>query len=230
MKENISRRDFITVPAKGVSAAVIAALGASLIEPQTAQAATPETYLKVPLRFFTAKQAALIEAACERIMPADESGPGAKDAGVVIYIDRQLAGPYGHDKYRYTKPPFVQSVPEHGYQGKENPREIYQAGFAMLGDGFVSLTPEQQDAKLESIEHSMFFQMLRTHTIEGMFCDPLHGGNIGMAGWKMIGFPGPSMTWRNEIDKHYGEAFRPPPKSLVQLVGHPVKGMEDEPV
>jgi hypothetical protein len=40
----------------------------------------------------------------------------------------------------------------------------------------------------------------------------------------------PSMRWREEIDKHNGEAFRPAPKSLAQIVGHPVKGMEDEPM
>jgi gluconate 2-dehydrogenase gamma chain len=181
------------------------------------------------LRFFSAQQAAIIEAACERIMPANESGPGAKDTGVAIYIDRQLAGPYGHDRDRYTQAPFFESVPEHGYQGRENPREIYVAGLKSLGD-FVQLSAEQQDARLASIERSIFFQMLRTHTLEGMFCDPLHGGNVGMAGWKMIGFPGPSMNWRNEIDQHFGEAFRPAPRSLAQIVGRPLKGMEEDPV
>ncbi|MDE3197022.1 MAG: gluconate 2-dehydrogenase subunit 3 family protein, partial [Acidobacteriota bacterium] len=153
----------------------------------------------------------------------------AKDAGAVIYIDRQLAGPYGHDKYRYTQPPFFDAGPEHGYQGKENPREIYTAGIAQLGD-FLSLTPEQRDAKLIAIEKTVFFAMLRMHALEGMFCDPLHGGNRGMVGWKMVGFPGPQMTWRADIDKHSGEEFRPAPKSLVQILGRPVKGMEDEPV
>ncbi|MDQ1469917.1 MAG: gluconate 2-dehydrogenase gamma chain [Bryobacterales bacterium] len=217
----MTRRDFISVPAQGVSAAVIAAIGGSLVEGQTK--------LQVPLRFFTGKQAAIIEAACERIMPADESGPGAKDAGVVIYIDRQLAGPYGHDKYRFIQAPFFESVSEHGYQGKENPRELYTAGLGLLSD-FLPLTPAQQDERLVSMERSLFFQMLRTHTVEGMFCDPLHGGNVGMAGWKMIGFPGPYMSWRDEIDQHFGEAFRPAAKSLVQIAGRPVKGMEDEPV
>src|SRR5277367_7048834 len=107
--------------------------------------------VKVPLRFFTAPEAKIIQAACERILPSDETGPGATEAGVVIYIDRQLAGPYGRDKYRYTKGPFVESVPEHGYQGKETPREIYRAGIASLG-GFSDLTPEKQDDKLRSIE------------------------------------------------------------------------------
>jgi gluconate 2-dehydrogenase gamma chain len=53
---------------------------------------------------------------------------------VVVYIDRQLAGPYGRDKYRHTKPPFVESVPEHGYQGERNPREIYCDGIGGLGN------------------------------------------------------------------------------------------------
>ncbi len=73
--------------------------------------------VRVPLRFFTAAEARVVVAACERIFPNDESGPGATEAGVVVYIDRQLAGPYGRDKYRYTKGPFVESLPEHGYQG-----------------------------------------------------------------------------------------------------------------
>jgi gluconate 2-dehydrogenase gamma chain len=217
----VTRRDFISIPAQGVSAAVIAAVGAELVEGQST--------LHVPLRFFTGEQARIVEAACERIMPHDESGPGAKDAGVVIYIDRQLAGPYGHDRYRFTQPPFVTSVPEHGYQAKENPREIYAAGIKVLGD-FLSMTAEQQDARLVSIEKSVFFQLLRSHTLEGMFCDPLHGGNVGMAGWKMIGFPGPYMSWRDEIDKHFGQAYRPPQKSLVQIAGKSARGMEDDPV
>ena len=216
----MTRRDMIAISACGVSAAVIAALGAERVDGQDS--------LRVPLRFFSARQAKIIEAACERIMPSNESGPGAKDAAVVIYIDRQLAGPYGHDKYRYTQPPFFESMPEHGYQGKENPSEIYTAGIDQLGD-FLSLTAEQQDAKLISIEKSLFFTLLRTHTLEGTFSDPLHGGNAGMAGWKMVGFPGPRMSWREDIDKHFGEAFRPSPKSLIQIAGRPVKGMEDEP-
>src|SRR5947209_3795304 len=147
----MTRRDFMIIPAQGVSAAVVAALGATLIEAQNK--------VEVPLRFFTRPQAAVIEAACERIVPADEHGPGAKETGVVIYIDRQLAGPFGHDKNRYTQEPFFESAPEHGYQGKENPREIYTAGLKLLGD-FTSFTQDEQDQKLISIEHGLFFQML----------------------------------------------------------------------
>jgi gluconate 2-dehydrogenase gamma chain len=183
--------------------------------------------VNIPLRFFSAAEARVITAACARIFPTDSTGPGATEAGVVIYIDRQLAGPYGRDKYRYTKGPFVESVPEHGYQGKETPREIYRAGIASLG-GFADLAPEKQDATLRSMERTTFFQMLRSHTIEGMFCDPMHGGNAGLIGWQLIGFPGPQMSYRDEIDKHHGLPYRPKPVSLQQVVGHPVHGWEEE--
>ena len=49
-----------------------------------------------------------------------------------------------------------------------------------------------------------------------MFCDPIHGGNVDMVGWQLIGFPGPRMSNVNDIDKHHGEAFRPKPVSLAQ--------------
>lgn len=218
----MKRREFIVIPAKALGGIVLSSLLGKLI-PLAAQDA-----VKVPLRFFTASQAKVIQAACECIFPSDESGPGATEAGVVIYIDRQLAGPYGRDKYRYTKGPWIESVPEHGYQGKETPQQIYRAGFALLGDDFANVAAGQQDLRLEKIQETHFFQLLRAHTVEGMFCDPLHGGNIGMVGWKMIGFPGPRMSYRYEIDKYYGKAYSPPPKSLEQILRHPVRAVEDE--
>src|SRR5882672_4343120 len=121
------RREFILVPAKAVSGLLLSSLLGELI-PAAAQDA-----VKVPLRFFTAAEATIIQAACERIFPSDENGPGATEAGVVIYIDRQLAGPYGRDKYRYTKGPWMESYPEHGYQDKASPSETYREGFKMLG-------------------------------------------------------------------------------------------------
>jgi gluconate 2-dehydrogenase gamma chain len=147
---------------------------------------------KVPLRFFTADEAKIVAAAAERILPADADSPGATDAAVVIYIDRQLAGPHGRDKYRYTKGPWVQSVLEHGNQSKTTPQELYREGLAKLGPNFPAMSAAEQDQQLTAIEKTSFFQQLRTHTIEGMFCDPLHGGNANLVGWKMINFPAPS--------------------------------------
>jgi gluconate 2-dehydrogenase gamma chain len=218
----VKRREFVLIPAKALGGLMLSSLIGEILP------AIAEDKVKVPLRFFTAAEAKAIQVAAERIFPTDDSGPGATEAGVVIYIDRQLASPYGKDKYRYTKGPWIESIPEHGYQGKETPQEIYRAGIKLLGDGFAGLPADQQDLQLEKIEHTYFFQLLHTHTVEGMFCDPLHGGNIGMVGWKMIGFPGPRMSYRYEIDKYFGNAYSVAPRSLEQILRHPVKPVEDE--
>jgi gluconate 2-dehydrogenase gamma chain len=183
--------------------------------------------LSIPLRFFDETEALIVAAAAARIFPRDDSGPGAKEAGVVIYIDRQLAGPYGRDAHRYTEPPFEDGPPEFGYQGKETPRETYRKGLLKL-KGFDRLSVAEQDSALKEIESSLFFSLLRQHTIEGMLCDPIHGGNIDMVGWKMIGFPGPRMSNADDVDTHFGEAFRPKPASLQQITGIKVRPSEDE--
>ena len=82
--------------------------------------------------------------------------------------------------------------------------------------------------KLKQIENSLFFALLRRNTVEGMFCDPIHGGNADMVGWQLIGFPGPRMSNFTDIDKHYGEAFRPKPVSLKQVAPNPVRPSEEE--
>ncbi len=218
----MKRREFILLPVKVLGGLVLYSLVGELIP------APAENGVKVPLRFFTAAEALVIQAASERIFPTDDSGPGATEAGVVIYIDRQLASPYGRDARRYTKGPWIESMPEHGYQGKETPRQVYRAGIALLGADFARVSSGQQDLRLEKIEGTHFFQLLRAHTVEGMFCDPLHGGNIGMVGWKLIGFPGPRMNYRDQIDKHFGQTYSPAPMSLEQILRHPVKGVEDD--
>ena len=90
------------------------------------------------------------------------------------------------------------------------------------------MSPADQDAKLKSIENSRFFQLLRTHTIEGMFSDPMHGGNAGLIGWQLVGYPGPQMSYRSEVDKHFGQPWRPKLASLEQIAGRPGKPWEDE--
>ena len=61
-----------------------------------------------------------------------------------------------------------------------------------------------------------------------MFCDPLHGGNKNLAGWKLIGFPGPRFSNKDDIDKHFGEAFRPKPTTLREMAGHALHPSEEE--
>src|SRR5262249_7624976 len=184
--------------------------------------------IRVPLRFFNERQALIIAAAAARILPSDESGPGASEAGVILYIDRQLASPFGNDRNRYTQPPFETGIPEQGYQGKATPRELYRQGLDLLGAEFDHLPPAEQDAHLRSFETTDFFRLLRQNTLEGMFCDPMHGGNVDLIGWQLIGYPGPYMSWSDHIDRHYGKPYRPAPRSLAEILQRKVKPWEDE--
>jgi gluconate 2-dehydrogenase gamma chain len=220
------RRQFLVLSAASIGGVLVYSLDrrASRL---FAQEKSNQT-LKIPLRFFTEGEALIVAAAAARIFPSDDSGPGAKEAGVVIYIDRQLAGPYGHDRYRYTQAPFDENAPrEFGYQGKATPIETYREGLKGL-KGFDRLSSQEQDKKLQQIENTHFFALLRQNTLEGMFCDPVHGGNVDMVGWQLVGFPGPRMSNYEEIDKHYGEAFRPKLITLEQAIGRKVRPSEDE--
>jgi gluconate 2-dehydrogenase gamma chain len=217
------RRHFLTLSAASLGGVLVYSLDrkASLLSGQTKR-------VRIPLRFFTESEALVVAAAASRIFPSDESGPGAREAGVAIYIDRQLAGPWGRDRYRYTQGPFDEDASKHfGYQGKATPREIYRAALKDL-QSFDALPPEKQDAALRQLESSLFFSLLRQNTIEGMFCDPVHGGNADMVGWQLIGFPAPPMSNFDDVETHHGQPFRPKPASLEQVTGAKVRPSEDE--
>lgn len=216
------RRQFLTLSAATIGGVLVYSLDrkASLL---TAQ----HKPIRIPLRFFTETEALIVAGAASRIFPSDETGPGAREAGVAIFIDRQLAGPYGKDRFRYTQPPFEDAPREFGYQGSATPRQIYRDGLKTLR-GFHMFEPGAQDDALRKIESTLFFSLLRKNTIEGMFCDPMHGGNVDMVGWQLIGFPGPRMSNYDEIEKYYGQAFRPKPISLRQATGANIRPSEDE--
>lgn len=217
------RRYFLTLSATTLGGVLIYTLDrkASLLS-------SHQKPLRVRLRFFTETEALIVAAASSRIFPSDDSGPGAQEAGVAIYIDRQLAGSYGRDRFRYAQPPFEDAPPQFGYQGQATPRQIYREGLKSL-KGFQLLSAAEQNKALRQIESSVFFALLRQNTIEGMFCDPMHGGNAGMVGWQLVGFPGPRMSNYDDVEKHYGEPFRPQPSSLVQVTGKKARPGEDEP-
>jgi gluconate 2-dehydrogenase gamma chain len=222
----MQRRQFLVLSAASIGGVLVYSLDRRVSRVFAQEKSTQ--ILKIPLRFFTEEEALIVAAAASRIIPTDDSGPGANEAGVVIFIDRQLAGPYGRDRYRYTQGPFEEdAAPEFGYQGNATPKETYREGLKGL-EGFDKLSPEEQDKKLMQIERTHFFALLRQNTIEGMFSDPLHGGNVDMVGWQLVGFPGPRMSNYDDLDKHYGEAFRPKIASLEQIIGRKVRPSEDE--
>jgi gluconate 2-dehydrogenase gamma chain len=218
----MKRREFLVLSAASVGGVLVCSLDHTV-----SRVSANDQSLRIPLRFFTQAEAMAVAALAARIFPSDDSGPGAREAGVAIYIDRQLAGPYGRDKHRYTQGPFEDGPPELGYQGSATPREIYRESLKPLL-GIDRESTAAQDKALREIETTHFFALLRRHTIEGMFCDPIHGGNVDLIGWQLIGFPGPRMTNYADVDQHYGEAFRPKPISLREIAGDNVHPSEDE--
>jgi gluconate 2-dehydrogenase gamma chain len=222
----MKRREFLVLTTASIGGTIVYSLDRrfSLLSAQE----KPQT-IRIPLRFLTAGEALILTAAVGRIFPSDDAGPGAREAGVTIFIDRQLAGPWGRDAHRYTHGPFNENAPaEFGYQGQATPREIYRAGLKDLA-GLDQMSAGEQDKKLEQIEKTPFFALLHKNTLEGMFSDPIHGGNVDKIGWQLVGFPGPQMSYADDIDKHFGEAFRPAPMGLTEILpGRKLHPFEEE--
>ncbi len=138
----------------------------------------------LPFKYFTPEQAATIEAITEQIIPADDD-PGAKWAGVVHYIDLGLAG----DLKEYR------SVYEAGLKRLAAlTREVSDRHFAELDSSTQTKILEKLEADDsrggDSPAGSEFFQLVRRHTIEGFFGDPVYGGNRDLIGWRILKFEG----------------------------------------
>jgi gluconate 2-dehydrogenase gamma chain len=183
--------------------------------------------------FFTANEAAMVDAFVDRLIPTDELGPGAKDSGVTTFIDRQLTGPYGGHDWLYMQGPFSSNpLPTQGLQSPLTPRQQYRLGLAALeaycnstfSRGFTALKGDEQDkliaglekgeVQLPSFSSRMLFNAIYTNTVEGFFADPIYGGNRDMAGWKLIGFPGARYDYRDWVERH-NEPYPLPPVSIT---------------
>jgi gluconate 2-dehydrogenase gamma chain len=187
--------------------------------------------------FFTAAEAAFIEAAVGRLIPNDAVGPGAVEAGVPFFLDRQLAGPFGRGDHYYLGGPWPTGTPEQGYQTRFSPAQLYRAAVAAIDQyvgatlnaaAFAKLAPDDQDKVLKGLESGdikldggvdskSFFAMLLQNTKEGYFSDPIYGGNKDMAAWKMIGFPGAHYDYKEWVPRH-GERV---PYPTVGFKGRP---------
>jgi gluconate 2-dehydrogenase gamma chain len=165
----ITRREMLKQLGMGLGLAVIPPLPAAVRA--RAQAAASESYVTL-----TAAEAETLRAIVARLIPADDNGPGALEARADRYIDRGLAGVL------------------------KTSRAAYTAGLAAVnakaesskGTCFSKLAPADQDAVLTDIERTSaaFFNLVRGHSIQGMFSDPFYGGNANFAGWDLIGYPG----------------------------------------
>ena len=242
MTDGLSRRDLLkSVGVAGVAAAVPAAGSAQVAPASPAQLDSATTAVSPPLAegataepgvlfFFNDVEAKFIEAAVERLIPADPEWPGAGWAGVLNFIDLQLAGAYGVGGRMYLKGPWVPDAPpQQGYQLRFTPAQLYRIGIEETrqyvlsrynGLEFWELGPPVMDdvlsalesgsVQLPSIPSPVFFETLLANTVEGYFADPAYGGNREMVSWRMVGFPGAYAQYVDLVELYNLPYTRPP--------------------
>ena len=165
-------------------AAAVVSTPADLAQGAASATAAEGALAREPLETLTAAESDVLEAICARLIPTDANGPGAAEARAAHYIDRALGG------------------------ALTSSRQVYASGLAALdryassarGAAFAKLSPADQDLVLQDLASGVatgfpngsiaFFNLVRTHTIEGTFCDPYYGGNAGFIGWDLVGYPG----------------------------------------
>jgi len=224
-KSSVTRRSLLT----GAGACAAVALSARYVSAQSSAPVPLENYQRA---YFNAEEWAFILAATARLIPSDGKGPGAIEARVPVYIDRQLALPWGKGEHWYRQAPFNRDAPRYtGYQAAPSPAEAYRLAIPRIntwcheqyGAGFADLPAAQQDEALRAVENDEvpideirsgdFFAFLLQNTREGYLSDPVYGGNHDMAAWVYIGFPGARASFAEWIEK-YDTPYRLGPVSL----------------
>ena len=224
----------------------VGAIGGAAALPASAVAQAPHSQHASPGKqqpaymFFHPAEIQFIEAAVARLIPADELGPGAKEAGVAYFIDQQLFGGWGAMAKMYRQGPWPEGTPQQGYQSPLTPREVYRIGIPAVNQycatryrtSFHELNQGQQDEvlrgldegkiELEGVRAQFFFNLLLANTIEGFFADPVYGGNRDKVGWKLVGFPGVAAAYTALVEKH-GVPYDAVPVSIQDILDKTVE-------
>jgi gluconate 2-dehydrogenase gamma chain len=234
--DSIPRRSFL----KGAGAAgtaVATALSGALSTPAEAQPApttkdTSAPPAHEPLLTLTATEAAFLSTAYDVFIPADRLSPSGSDCGLVIYMDRQLAGAWGNGARLYRNGPFMPGRPEQGYQLPLTPREFFATGIKetnawsrkTYGKEFDRLSPADREAALKTMEAGkaefadfnakQFFEALLQSAMEGFFADPIYGGNRNKVSWRMVGYPGLPASYANVAEAYRGKKLNLEPQSI----------------
>jgi gluconate 2-dehydrogenase gamma chain len=184
------------------------------------------------LIFFNEEEAQTVEAVAARIIPGDATDPGAREAGVVTYIDRSLAGFLRDLQTFYRRA--LQELDDYSRDRHNSPfRELTEGDqdrvLAELDTvsivetvsreyGTDALQDENKEVdESESTLLIRFFSIVREHVLQGMFCDPAYGGNRDTVGWKMVGFPGAQWGYSAEQMKPGFDARQIPVLTLQDL-------------
>lgn len=235
--DSFDRRAFLKSAVAGSAAAVTAAVPVSSEAQQKSSASPAAAPAQSPgYVFLNLDEAAFIEALVDHMIPADELSPKGTDLGVNVYIDRALAGGWGKGERLYMQGPWKQGVPSQGYQLPLTPAELYRTGIAAAnaacvktyGKPFDKITADQRQEFLVAwqagkvtFEHGppprVFFGTVYQNVMEGMFSDPIYGGNRDKAGWKMIGFPGVIAVHAQNVEKFRDKKYTVKPVSIGDM-------------
>jgi gluconate 2-dehydrogenase gamma chain len=237
-QSRVGRREFLT-GAGVVGVASVQAL--SPVAPAQAQPAAPSGAPQHPdaagYAYFRPSEAAFVEAVVDHMIPKDELSGSGTEIGINTYIDRALAGAWGQGAKLYREGPWSKGTPNQGYQLPLTPAELYRAGIEgsdaycrkTFGKSFDKCTAEQKETFLKDLSGGKitlqgglsgrtFFGMLYANVMEGMFSDPIYGGNKDKAAWKMLGFPGVMANNAENVKKYSdGQRFKADPVGIADL-------------
>jgi gluconate 2-dehydrogenase gamma chain len=221
-KHDDTRRAFLVGAALGAAAGIVPEAQAQTHDAHaTTGAAAPHTMANGDSHgeFFNDEDAATVRAFAERIWPAAPGTPGATEIGVLNYIDLALAGAYADQQDFYRRG--LAQLDAHCRATQHKP--------------FVQLDAAQQDDVIRALEQGkatgfdwpsaqLFFNAVRTHVMEGLFADPVYGGNKNFEGWRQIRFPGGQPEFTAQ-DMQSREAFtREPIVGLQARANGTVRG------
>ena len=213
----------------GGAAAATSSVSQAVVAPQQSTTSPADN----AYAFLNPDEAAFVEALVNHIVPADEFSPKGTDIGINIYIDRALAGAWGKGDRLYMQGPWKRGTPSQGYQLPLTPAQLCRAGIAATnehcrkayGRHFDRLDEVQREellvalssGKLEfddGLPSGVFWNALYQTVIEGLFADPIYGGNRDKAGWRMIGFPGVIAVHYRNVETFRGKEYRVPPVGI----------------
>jgi gluconate 2-dehydrogenase gamma chain len=232
------RRDFLKSAVVGGAAAATSTVASTA--PAAAQTPAAPAAAAPPASpgyaFLNLEEAAFVEALVDHMVPADELTAKGTDIGINIYIDRALAGGWGKGERLYMQGPWKRGEPNQGYQLPLTPAQLYRAGIAATnvhcrktyGKPFDRLAEAQREEVLVNLSQGKltfdgglpartFWTTLYQTVMEGMFSDPIHGGNRDKAGWRLIGFPGAIAVHRENIEKYKDKTFPNVPVGIADM-------------
>ncbi|MDB5812097.1 MAG: gluconate 2-dehydrogenase [Betaproteobacteria bacterium] len=219
------------------SAVVGGAAAAAVNVPQPAQAQSGAQATASPgYEFLNPEEGAFVEALVDHMVPADNLTPKGTDLGLNIFIDRSLAGGWGKGDRLYMQGPWKQGVPSQGYQVPLTPAELYRNGMAAANahcvktykKTFDKITEAERQEFLLALQGGkitfengpparLFFSTMYQTVMEGMFSDPMYGGNRNKAGWKLIGFPGVIAVNYQNVEKFRDKPFPTNPVGIADM-------------